>query len=244
MENKAFSPRFLFLSARKELAHLYDEREIDQILFLLLEHLKGWNKISLHAKLEENLPIDDCVKLSSWLEQLQTGMPVQYIIGKVDFAGVKIGVNPSVLIPRPETGELVEFIINDQIQKLYTRFTLLDLCTGSGSIPIALAKKFPGLIASGIDISAGALATARENADLNSVHVEFQQSDILDRSRWAQFPMYDIIVSNPPYVPEKEKEIMQQNVLRHEPWEALFVPDEDPLVFYREISAFSFLHLN
>lgn len=244
MENSGISLRALQMICRSELSTVYPEKEADQILFLLLEEWAEWKKIMAHARMEEELPAGLYQRLLQAIERLKSGEPVQYIIGMVSFAGARIRVTPAVLIPRPETEELVEFIARDQAQNIYKDFTLLDLCTGSGSVPVALSLRFSGLKATGTDISGEALAIARENALINSVKVDFLQTDLLDRNAWKDLYFYDVIVSNPPYIPETEKIMIRKNVLDHEPSLALFVPDHDPLIFYREIAFFAAAHLN
>jgi release factor glutamine methyltransferase len=173
--------------------------------------------------------------------KLSEGYPVQYITGKTEFMGLDIHVNRDVLIPRPETEELVSLIIAHYQDAKKIR--ILDIGTGSGCISIALANylKFAEVLA--MDVSAGALALAKSNAEHNNVEIEFFHADILDSS-WFDGPeRYDVIVSNPPYVRTSEKDMMRWNVLGHEPYDALFVPDDDPFRYYRAILEFSQIRL-
>jgi len=167
--------------------------------------------------------------------------PVQYVVGMTCFYGLKFKVNPAVLIPRPETEELVAWILEDHTKDKNLR--ILDIGTGSGCIPIALKTKAPNYEVAALDVSAEALAVAEENADLNQVEINFQKIDILNKASWTLLPNYEIIVSNPPYIPLEEKKLMATNVLAHEPEMALFVTNEDPLVFYRTIVDFAAQHL-
>ncbi len=179
------------------------------------------------------------------LKTIQTRLlaqePVQYIVGMTYFYDLKFKVNPAVLIPRPETEELVAWILEDQPKNQDLR--VLDIGTGSGCIPITIKSKAPNFQLAALDVSFSALSVAKENANLNQVEVNFQKVDILKKENWESLPSYEIIVSNPPYIPFKEKEIMEANVLDHEPEIALFVTDEDPLIFYRTIIEFAKAHL-
>jgi len=175
--------------------------------------------------------------------RLKNFEPIQYIVGETEFYGLPFKVNRHTLIPRPETEELVEWIISGQ--KLITNnpksITILEVGTGSGCIAISLAKNLPNSRIFALDVSVEALKIARENAEINEVEIEFFQTDILTVEDLPK--QFDIIVSNPPYVRELEKELMQQNVLRYEPESALYVANEDPLVFYRVISKLAKNHL-
>jgi len=179
-------------------------------------------------------------------EKLIQGIPLQYILGETEFYDLIVKVNPSVLIPRPETEELVDWalitsrIINGETEIL----KLLDIGTGSGCIAISIKKYIPLADITAIDISEAALNIARQNADLNQVEINFIQDDIFKPTNLELInSKYDLILSNPPYVTEAEKDQMLDNVLNHEPDIALFVPDNDPLVFYRAITDFALVHL-
>jgi len=180
-------------------------------------------------------------KVNNILRQLKDHMPLQYILGETVFYGCRLRVSPHVLIPRPETEELVERVVRT-LQKEKEPFTVLDIGTGSGCIAVALARHLPRATLLATDISPGALETARENARLNGVQVRFFREDILHPAT-APAEKLRCIVSNPPYIPASEKDGMQPEVRDHEPLEALFVPDNDPLLFYRAIAGYAREHL-
>ena len=170
--------------------------------------------------------------------------PVQYVLGVADFYGLKFKVTPAVLIPRAETEELVHWILEDGAPGGSSAApSLLDIGTGSGCIPVTIKKKRPRWQTTGIDVSTEALAIARENAVQNGVAVDWRQVDILDRAQWQLLGNYQIIVSNPPYIPLRESHLLSANVRAYEPSLALFVEDDDPLLFYRSIAAFAIRHL-
>jgi len=175
--------------------------------------------------------------------RLANNEPVQYILGEADFYSLKFNVNPSVLIPRSETEELVAWV-KETIQENPHLQTVLDIGTGSGCIPITLKKELPELSVSALDVSNDALETAIGNAKRNEVEVGFLQADILEEKAWEVLQKFDIIISNPPYIPVREKALMPQQVLENEPHLALFTTDEDPLIFYRKIAEFADSHLH
>lgn len=215
----------------------------------------SWLSISFVCKLErakylsikqEEINSDDAEQLFKIHEQLIQGKPLQYILGETVFYDLTFQVNPSVLIPRPETEELVDWaLITSRIIHGETEvLKLLDIGTGSGCIPISMKKYIPLADITAIDISEAALNTARQNADLNQIEINFIQDDIFNPSNLGLInTKYDLILSNPPYVTESEKNQMLDNVLNHEPHNALFVPNHDPLVFYRAITDFALVHL-
>lgn len=215
------------------LADQFTLREAEQLMRILLEDLFG---IDLTRQLmEPRLRIDELqyAQLENAVMQLLEGVPVQYVTGKAWFDGLLFQVDESVLIPRPETEELVQKIAEnlpvDQPLRIW------DVGTGSGCIAIALAKRFPHAKVLAFDVSEAALETARQNALFNEVQVELVCDDVLHpQSDLLQQPV-DVVVSNPPYIRESEKAAMERNVLDHEPSQALFVPDDDPLLFYRQI---------
>lgn len=174
--------------------------------------------------------------------RLANNEPVQYILGEADFYGLKFNVNPSVLIPRSETEELVAWV-KETVQENPQLQTVLDIGTGSGCIPITLKKELPQLSVSALDVSDEALETAIGNAKKNEVEVGFLCTDILEEKNWEVLQKFDIIISNPPYIPVREKALMPQQVLDNEPHLALFTTDEDPLIFYRKIAKFAHSHL-
>ena len=183
-------------------------------------------------------------RLQSIFASLQRQEPLQYILGQADFYGLKFKVVSRVLIPRPETEELVEWVLETiKSPSFSTSPCLLDIGTGSGCIPITLAKKLPRAEVWGLDVSEAAIALARENAQLNQVQVHWREADILQEAQWLQHfpehPIFDVIISNPPYIPEREQVLMPPQVTRFEPHLALFVADDDPLIFYRQIACFA-----
>lgn len=235
----------VFTQYLKELKPLYGEQEANSITALLLRGLTGLNKAKLKAFPETVLPEEQLDQIKEALEKLKTGMPLQYIIGTTEFYGLTFRVNQSVLIPRPETEELVEWIINTVKQSGLTSGSILDIGTGSGCIAIALKNKLSAFKVSAVDISDSALETAKQNAVLNNVEVDFIKADILDPESIRLFDTrFDIIVSNPPYVTLDDKEQMHVNVTEFEPHTALFVPEHDPLVFYRHIAGLASRLLN
>jgi release factor glutamine methyltransferase len=172
--------------------------------------------------------------------------PVQYVLQEADFCGLRLYVDENVLIPRPETEELVAWILEDQPKKRVTGSPLtrlFDIGTGSGAIPIALKNKNPSFQITACDVSEPALQVARRNAHAHNAPINFIEVDILNPGHWPQLPVYDIIVSNPPYIPEADKKSMSENVLRHEPHLALFTPGDNAFVFYQAIAAFGKSHL-
>lgn len=178
-------------------------------------------------------------KLSEIIDKLKNAEPIQYILGETDFFGLPFYLDSSVLIPRPETEELVQWVITSTNN---ASAKILDIGTGSGCIAVTLAKKLPHAEVHAWDISPDALEVARKNAERNGVHLFFLEKDILQES--VSDKMFDIIVSNPPYVTESEKSDMEDNVLRFEPHLALFVTDENALVFYEKIADFARIYLN
>ena len=222
----------------------YSESEIHVLGMLILEKLTGFSRIWLLIHKELKLNDEHNIIASQYLERLKNHEPIQYIFGETEFYGLKFKVNPSVLIPRPETEELVEWVKPPHPPKggfLSGTPTLLDVGTGSGCIAVALKKKFPSANVSAMDISPEALALAKENAALNEVNIEFIQDDILHPA--ATDRKWDVIVSNPPYIPASEQRYLHKNVTDFEPHLALFVQDNDPLIFYRKIAEFALSHL-
>ena len=225
------------------LSGLYDQPEVDSIKYLVLSDVSNLSKTQLRAFPDKKLGGDAIQKLQNIINRLQTGEPVQYIRGHTEFYGLPFKVNPSVLIPRPETEELVEWVLSEVRGQQSKVRNILDIGTGSGCIPIALKKHLPQTQLTGLDISPAALQTARQNAQLNEVDVDFIEADILNPPTAIRNTKYEILISNPPYVTEHEKLAMHQNVLNHEPHNALFVPDTDPLLFYRAIADFALQNL-
>ena len=213
---------------KSELSNIYDANEIQAIFYRLLPDFYGIER--LDVSLNPDLKVDE-TKLLSALTKLKQHKPWQYITGQTEFYGLKFKVNPAILIPRPETEELVDWIISDL--KNVSSPRILDIGTGSGVIAISLAANLPDASVTAIDISEAALQTVEVNAGFHRVVVRFKQINILNQTDCEE--AYDIIVSNPPYVRENEKKMMQANVLQYEPETALFVPDKKPLLFYEKI---------
>jgi release factor glutamine methyltransferase len=202
-----------------------------------MEYLTGLSRTDQLVRKMEVLTASQEASFTKMRTQLLASMPVQYVLGEAWFAGMRFLVNEFTLIPRPETEELVQWMVDTVRENAIQPGRLLDIGTGSGCIPITLAKQLPGWEISAIDISAGAIETAKENARILDARVAFSSMDILDTASQLQLPSYSIIVSNPPYVPLEEKNSMAKHVLDYEPHTALFVPDSDPLLFYRAIAA-------
>ena len=224
-----------------ELESIYGDDEAEALFSLAAEHVLGLSPVKLRMVKDNSLTFINLQKLLSILNDLKIGKPIQHILGVAHFYGGIFEVNSHVLIPRPETEELVDWIIQDHKLSEAHHAKLLDIGTGSGCIPISLKKHLPDLEVFSIDVSAEALEVANRNAQAIDVEVKFIESDILDYKTDLKF---DIIVSNPPYIRELEKTEMHQNVLEHEPHQALFVSDENPLVFYDAIANFAIKNLN
>jgi release factor glutamine methyltransferase len=227
---------------RKELSMLYDTKEIDSLCMIVLAEITGSSSAKIKAFPELEIPNEQLAKINQILIRLKTGEPVQYILGHTEFFGLPFKVNPSVLIPRPETEELVEWIISSVEKSQLTARNILDIGTGSGCIAISLKKNLSVEVAA-IDISDTALNTAKKNAELNDADVNFIHADILNLKSEIGSSKFEIIVSNPPYVTLEDKKQMHLNVTDFEPHNALFVPEEDPLIFYKAIADFAVNHL-
>ncbi|WP_090605402.1 peptide chain release factor N(5)-glutamine methyltransferase [Parapedobacter koreensis] len=226
-----------------ELASLYDAEEIRQLFFLLLEDRLGWSKRDYLLRKQEHLDEQDIHWLIAALSSLKKAKPIQYILGHAWFMGMKLAVNESVLIPRPETEELVQLIVN-QHQAANKPLHIIDIGTGSGCIAIALKKALPQATVYALDISPEALRVARQNANDQSAAIAFINADILEWDfAFQETQAFDIVVSNPPYITEAEQSGMHLNVLSHEPHLALFVETSAPLLFYEHIAAFALKHL-
>lgn len=228
---------------QQQIQGLYDAREAANITDWVMEHVTGRKKID--RLLVKNDPVDpkDLVSLEKITTELLRHRPVQYVLGQAWFAGMPFFVDEHVLIPRPETEELVEWIVEES-QNLKVKIqNILDIGTGSGCIPISLKKKIPGANVHALDTSDGALAVATKNAVDLGTDIQFTQLDFLEENNWSQLPIFDIIVSNPPYIKHSEAGTMSRHVTEFEPSLALFVPDEDALLFYRKIAVFAKKHL-
>jgi len=213
----------------------YPDTEIESFFHLLSERILKMKRVDISQNLYAVVSGKKYDKFQNAIDRIKNYEPIQYILGDTEFYGLVFKVNPSVLIPRPETEELVDWIIKDSKDK--QNINILDIGTGSGCIAISLAKNLPNAKVYALDVSEGALKVATQNAIDNDVEVEFIEADILD---WDfDNTQFDVIVSNPPYVRELEKEMMSANVLDHEPHLALFVENDDALLFYRNITEIS-----
>jgi release factor glutamine methyltransferase len=226
----------------RELSKIYPEEESMNMANWLLHSVAGIEKKDII--LDPDSLVNDTIEaeLFEKLGELMAHKPIQYVTGTAYFHDLELEVNPSVLIPRPETEELVKWAAEDH--KDGARLKVLDIGTGSGCIIIALGKFLKDPDLSAIDISEDALRMASRNAGKYGIKIDFKRADILDESSWQELQTFDIIISNPPYVRESEKSGMKANVLYYEPAAALFVTDDDPLIFYRAIAKFSRQHLS
>jgi len=226
----------------KELDAIYGLDEVNSFFYLLIEAYHNFSRIQLALDPDFEINKQEQEPIFDALQKLKLEEPIQYILGDTEFFGLPFKVNEHTLIPRPETEELVQWIIenvasNDAEKPL----SILDIGTGSGCIAIALAKHFPHAKVSALDVSVDALNVAKYNAEINKVDVQCIQKDILSsaHSQFKERTKFDVIVSNPPYVRNLEKARMSANVLKHEPHVALFVEDDNPLEFYNAISEFA-----
>lgn len=226
-----------------QLYEVYDDREAANISDWVMEHVTGRRRIDRMMQKEYELPAQQLDMLQQYAQQLLLHTPVQYVLHEAWFAGMQLYVDENVLIPRPETEELVEWVVHSLAPNTVPLLQLVDIGTGSGCIPIAIKKKLPALTVHALDVSAAALNVAQRNAAAQLTPVHFHEADILNEATWSSLPVVDVIVSNPPYIRRSEAAHMQQNVLAHEPHLALFVADDDPLLFYRQIAAFGRQHL-
>lgn len=225
-----------------KLRGIYDEGEASTITDWVMEHITGSKKAE--RMIYKNSPIitKEEMQLQQFTERLMQHEPVQYVLNESWFCGLKFYVDKNVLIPRPETEELVEWIISN-CKFPVDELKILDIGTGSGCIPIALKRRIRKAEVWSCDISPAAIEVAKRNAAIMGTEINFMQLDFMDKEQWKKFSSFDIIVSNPPYIPAKDKTTMEENVLRYEPATALFVPDEDALIFYRAIAEFGTSHL-
>ncbi len=224
-----------------ELKDLYQTGEAAAITKIMFEHFAKVSGSDMIVNAKNKLNDDKQILLQNALTQLKQHVPVQYITGKAWFYNISFNVNNAVLIPRPETEELVLEAIN--FLKGNDGKKLLDIGTGSGCIPISIKKNVTNADVTSIDVSKSALEVAKRNAALNSVKMDFLELNFLDENNYADLPSYNLIISNPPYIPEKEKDLLDKNVTAYEPHVALFVPDNDHLIFYKKIVIFAENHL-
>lgn len=223
--------------AFRRLAPRYGAGEARWMVRLMMEEFKNYSPVDMAVRGDFEAGENVERRIDGTVGRLLDGEPIQYIFGRARFYGMNLKVTPEVLIPRPETEELVDLIVKDRGDRSDMR--VLDVCTGSGCIAIALARNLPFSQVDAIDISPGALAVARNNAAELKAAVDFTEADALNMQA-AEAGKYDIIVSNPPYIAESERAEMDPNVLEHEPALALFVPDSDPLRFYMAIARYAF----
>lgn len=229
------------LAIKKALQGYYAPEEIRSLSVLILTHCTHTTPLALHSNPDQPVSSSALTQINKIIDGLKNYKPIQYMTGNTQFYGLTLKINEYVLIPRPETEELVHWILQDYSGRNYLR--VLDIGTGSGNIALALAKNLPSADIWATDNSAPALHLAKENAGKLCLLVHFVFSDILHAGNYSLPGQFDIIVSNPPYIPESEKECLPVNVANFEPPQALFVPDDDPLIFYRKILSFAQLKL-
>ena len=227
---------------QEKLSELYPSNEIKNITEMMFEHFMGWDKMTLRSNSKSSLSESELLLFHQALKRLSKNEPVQHITGKVEFYSLPFKVNKHVLIPRPETEELVDLVIKE----CSGSETILDIGTGTGCIPISLKKQLKNTIVYGVDVSEDALVVARDNAVLNSTEVTFVKEDVLQMSSIENSIKkgFDVIISNPPYITNSEKRLMNENVLIFEPHVALFVDDDEPLLFYDKIGHLAYDNLS
>jgi release factor glutamine methyltransferase len=241
---------------RQQLKRIYGGDEAANIGDLAIEHATGLSKTESLARRDKDISKEETDQIMKDLERLMKHEPIQYVMNKTWFYGMELYVDRNVLIPRPETEELVKWIVDDirtsgkdvfvrrsMEADETTQLKVLDVGSGSGCIALALKKTMPKAEVWGCDVSEEALNVARRNGSLLDIRVDFQGMDFLDEGQQTLLPTVDIIVSNPPYVPAKDKDQMHPNVVDHEPHTALFVGDNDPLIFYKALAQFGMKRL-
>jgi release factor glutamine methyltransferase len=245
MQSKTPTVRCLMDLAKDALKSLYPVGEINSIISILFDHYLGFSKADLIIRADTEMDENISRKVRYALQKLQYGIPVQYIISTAAFYGLDFFVDKNVLIPRMETEELVKWIIddNDSLKAENKKLQIIDIGTGSGCIAVILKNHFRQADLTGVDVTEKILKVAKRNADHHNVAINFIKHNILTDKLKIYSEKFDIIVSNPPYIEEKDKPIIHKNVLKFEPHLALFVPDYDPLVFYRAIIDFSISNL-
>ncbi len=224
-----------------QLSKIYEHAEAVAITHMVMQELTGQSKSERRMASHIELTEAQALRLQQMAAQLEQCCPVQYVIGKAWFYNMELLVNEDVLIPRPETEELVQWVL-EEVQNIAAP-TILDVGTGSGCIPIAIKKNWPDATVFALDVSDAALSIAKKNAAIQKAEVHFLHADILDENIWPA-QTFDIIISNPPYIPQQESHVLDKNVTDWEPHLALFVPDNDPILFYKKISAFAKKHLH
>ncbi len=218
---------------------IYDDREVASISSLVLEKITGMSRTARLIHKHDEFEPSQLHLFQHWLAELSDHRPLQYVLGEAWFAGLRFYVDEHVLIPRPETEELVEWVLADLQSVPAQDLRALDIGTGSGCMAISIAKGRKELEFMACDISAEALAIARKNAVANDVEVEFFLCDIRDVSSWGKIPGFNLVISNPPYIPENQRATLDKHVRLFEPELALFVPDEDPILFYKLLGQFA-----
>jgi len=226
---------------QEKLCVLYPDNEIKNITEIMFEHFLGWDKMTLRMNMTNALSESELLLFHKALKRLLNTEPVQYVIGETEFYSLPIKVSEGVLIPRPETEELVDLVIKESADNE----TILDIGTGSGCIPIAIKKQLKNAMVFGLDVSTEAIEIAKENARLNLVSINFILADILSPRSLSEVidEKLDVIISNPPYITNSEKKLMSDNVLSFEPHLALFVEDNEPLLFYDKIGQLAYDNL-
>jgi release factor glutamine methyltransferase len=222
---------------KQKLCKIYDEKEADTLMFMVISEYAGYSKAKILSNHEDTVSESQLLKIHFAVKELLKEKPVQYVLGKTEFYGLPFIVNSKVLIPRPETEELAEMAIS--YLKYKSGKSVIDLGTGSGCLAVTIKKNISDAIVMAIDVSEFALEVAAINAEINEVEIKFQKLDLLEPATWRLNKSFDVIISNPPYVRESEKKLMAKNVLEYEPAKALFVSNEDPLIFYKQIIKFS-----
>jgi len=224
-----------------ELIDLYDSNERRALYRQAAAEINGYSMLHLHFHPDDKVQESDLIKYSSWVKRLKNHEPVQYILGKTWFMDLEIHVNPAVLIPRPETEEIVNHLLLHLTSK---KIRVLDACTGSGCIALALKHYLPEADIYGCDISADALSVASANAQRLGLNINFQTVDLLKNPPQGKYLNLDVLISNPPYIPERERESLAKHVSEKEPSIALFVPNSDPLLFYTALANWGKVVLN
>ncbi|MCG8411505.1 MAG: peptide chain release factor N(5)-glutamine methyltransferase [Bacteroidales bacterium] len=224
---------------KAELKNDYPTYEIDGFIRIIFDFYLNYSLILLHLNMNKEISRELFLEIENVVKQLKQKTPIQYILGQTEFYGLKFKLSSNVLIPRVETEELVDWIVSEETKGV----DILDIGSGSGCIAITLAKNIDDAKVTAIDISSEALSVVKENAELNKVKLNRWECDILKMSN-GFYHKYDVVVSNPPYVTNAEKSEMKKNVLDYEPHLALFVSDDDPLIFYRNIILFAQKNLN
>jgi len=231
---------------KNQLKAVYDDREAENISDWIFENVTGLKRWERRGNRNKELNETDSEKLKKYLDELLKHKPVQYVLNEAWFYKRKFYVNENVLIPRPETEELVEWIVKDEKNNAdgnSKQTNIIDIGTGSGCIPVSLKKELPEANVTAIDVSEKALVVSKKNAKELNASIDFFQIDFLKEDEWKALPQIDIIVSNPPYIPINEKEILAKNVIDFEPEIALFVENNDPFIFYKAIAKFAKCHL-